>query len=585
LATERSVVRRAGVTALLVGTVLSLITRGEMILSADFSMALSWQLGLLFVVPYSVSTWSSVAAASRQHALDEARAHLHGPLVEDMDRFPDENPNPVMRVALSGELMYANPACRSLVGAMQLTVGAPLPAVLLADLRAAAKAGSTVEARDGGRTFSLLPVHVSAFDFMNIYGTDITAARAVARFPDENPNPVMRVDADGSLAYANTASATIVASFGVEVGDALPAELIDRLRLTDSGGFTEPIEVQGGGRTYALKPVQVEGFGFTNIYGTDVTAVRALDKFPDQNPNVVMRMTRGGRLTYANPASERVRRAIGATVGEELPEGFCNQVQRMVESRTSEPIEIDAEGHIYELLVVSVYEFDSINLYGTDVTAARAIERLAKENERLLLNILPASIAERLRSGEDIIADRFDELTVLFADCVGFTAMSSHLPPTEVVQQLNGVFSIFDRLADKYGLEKIKTIGDAYMVVGGLTPGRDHPERVAAMGLDMLAEIAAVREAMPTALDVRVGMHVGPAVAGVIGLKKFMYDVWGDTVNIASRMESLGSPGRIQVTESTYQRLKHAFAFESRGTVEVKGIGPAQAYFISGRLG
>ncbi|MEO6060132.1 MAG: adenylate/guanylate cyclase domain-containing protein [Candidatus Limnocylindria bacterium] len=586
LATERSVVRRASVTALLVGTILSLITRGEMILSADFSMALSWQLGLLFVVPYSVSTWSSVAAASRQRALDEASAHLHGPLVEDMDRFPDENPNPVMRVAVrGGELMYANPACQSLVGAMQLTVGAPLPAALLADLRAAAKAGSTVEVRDQSRTFSLLPVLVPAFDFMNVYGTDITAALAVARFPDQNPNPVLRVDEQGSLIYANAASATIVEAFGVQIGQALPAELVDRLRLAQSGQLSEPIEIQGGGRTYALKPVQVEGFGFTNIYGTDVTAMRALDKFPDQNPNVVMRMTRGGRLTYANPASELVRRAIGATVGEELPEDFCDQVQRMVEATTPEPIEIDAEGHIYELLVVSVYEFDSINLYGTDVTAARAIERLAKENERLLLNILPASIVERLRSGEDVIADRFDELTVLFADCVGFTAMSSHLPPSEVVQQLNGVFSIFDRLADKYDLEKIKTIGDAYMVVGGLTPSGDHPERVAAMGLEMLDEIAAMRAAMPTALDVRVGMHVGPAVAGVIGLKKFMYDVWGDTVNIASRMESLGSPGRIQVTESTYQRLKHAFEFEPRGSIEVKGLGPTQTYFITGRLG
>ncbi len=584
MATEPSVVRRASVTSLLVGTLLSLITRGEMILSADFSMALTWQLGLLFLVPYSVSTWSSVAAARRQRALDEARAHLHGPKVEEMDRFPDENPNPVMRVALSGELLYANPACQSLVGAMQLTVGARLPAALLADLRAAATAGSTVEARDGGRTFSLLPVRVPAFDFMNVYGTDVTAARAVARFPDQNPAPVLRMDEQGILIYANAASATIVESFGAQIGLGLPAELVDRLLQACSGALTEPIEVQGSGRTYALKPVQVEGFGFINIYGTDVTAMRALDKFPDQNPNVVMRMTRGGRLTYANPASELVRRAIGAAVGEDLPEDFCDRVQRMVESESPEPIEIEAEGHVYELLVVSVYEFDSINLYGTDVTAARAIERLAKENERLLLNILPASIAERLRGGEDVIADRFDELTVLFADCVGFTAMSSHLPPSEVVQQLNGVFSIFDRLADAYDLEKIKTIGDAYMVVGGLTPGGDHPERVAAMGLDMLTEIARMREVSPTALNVRVGMHVGPAVAGVIGLKKFMYDVWGDTVNIASRMESLGSPGRIQVTESTYQRLNHAFEFEPRGPIEVKGLGPTETYFITGRV-
>ncbi|MEX0626178.1 MAG: adenylate/guanylate cyclase domain-containing protein, partial [Chloroflexota bacterium] len=500
-----------------------------------------------------------------------------------INRFPNQNPNPVMRVSRDGELTYANLASAPIMSGQALTVGEPLAADLLRDLRQAADAGGKVEVRSRTQTFALFPVHVPEFDFMNVYGTDVTAVKVVAKFPDQNPNPVLRMDERGTLIYANAASSGIVNATGVAIGEPIPAEVADPLRRARAGNLADPIEVQYEGRTYTLKPVLIEEFGFTNIYGTDVTATKAIDKFPDQNPNPVLRMTRDGRLTYANSASALVRKALRTDVGDDLPREFCDQIQQMLEADAGGTMEVEADGRIYELLVVSVYEFDSINLYGTDVTAARQIERLARENERLLLNILPASIAERLRGGETVIADRFDELTVLFADCVGFTEMSSRLPPAELVDKLNQVFSAFDSLADQHGLEKIKTIGDAYMVAGGLLPGGDHPERVAAMGLEMLNEVARLRASSFPGLEVRIGMHVGPAVAGVIGLKKFIYDVWGDTVNVASRMETLGEPGRIQVAESTYRRLRHAFKFEPRGTIEVKGLGPTATYYVIGR--
>jgi adenylate cyclase len=238
-------------------------------------------------------------------------------------------------------------------------------------------------------------------------------------------------------------------------------------------------------------------------------------------------------------------------------------------------IEVESDGRLFSLKVVSLYEFDSINVYGTDITAAREVERL-------LLNILPQSIADRLRGGERLIADRFDEMAVLFADVVNFTPFAQAHPPGEVVQVLNDVFSIFDTLADEYGLEKIKTIGDAYMVVGGIQQDADGPERVARMGLEMIQRLHAFRTDHGDELQIRVGMHVGPAIGGVIGLKKFIYDVWGDTVNTASRMESHGLPGRLQVTESARRRLEHAFTFESRGVVEVKGHGPMRTFFVIG---
>nr|MBA2373414.1 adenylate/guanylate cyclase domain-containing protein [Chloroflexota bacterium] len=248
-------------------------------------------------------------------------------------------------------------------------------------------------------------------------------------------------------------------------------------------------------------------------------------------------------------------------------------------------VEVEASGRTYALLPVDVPEFGFVNVYGTDVTATLAHERLARENERLLLNILPEPIARRLRDGEPLIADRFDDVTLLFADIVEFTRLSATLSPTELVGVLNEIFSVFDQIVERYGLEKVKTIGDAYMVVGGMTVRwDDHTTRVAAMALDLTEAMGRIEVATRLGFSFRLGIHCGPVVAGVIGTKKFIYDVWGDTVNMASRMESHGVPGRIQVSHAVRERLSGAFQLESRGLIEVKGKGPTPTYFLVDRL-
>jgi len=204
--------------------------------------------------------------------------------------------------------------------------------------------------------------------------------------------------------------------------------------------------------------------------------------------------------------------------------------------------------------------------------------------ERLLLNILPAPIAERLKHDEGTLADGFAEVTILFADIVGFTQLSARIEPDELVALLNRVFSEFDALAEKHDLEKIKTIGDCYMVAGGLPePHADHAAAVAEMALDMRDAIAGLEPPGGGRLDIRVGLNTGPVVAGVIGRKKFIYDLWGDAVNTASRMESHGKPSAIHVTESTHAALADRYLFEDRGTIEVKGKGPMHTYFLTGR--
>lgn len=216
-------------------------------------------------------------------------------------------------------------------------------------------------------------------------------------------------------------------------------------------------------------------------------------------------------------------------------------------------------------------------------TAETYLHLEREKSEKLLLNILPASIVEKLRETPDTIAERFEECTILFSDIVGFTEMSSRMSAVEVVRLLNRIFSEFDDLADKHSLEKIKTIGDAYMVVGGLPePNQSHAENVARFALDMLFVVQKYREQEGFPLEIRIGMASGDAVAGVIGKKKFVYDLWGRSVNTASRMESSGLPGRVQVTESTYALLKEKFQFEDRGAIELKGMGQVNSYILLG---
>jgi class 3 adenylate cyclase/CheY-like chemotaxis protein len=215
------------------------------------------------------------------------------------------------------------------------------------------------------------------------------------------------------------------------------------------------------------------------------------------------------------------------------------------------------------------------------------LQRLKEEQEKseqLLLNILPAPIASRLKQGGGIIADSFDEVTVLFADLVDFTRLSSDMMPTALVMLLNGVFSAFDQLAEKHGLEKIKTIGDEYMVVSGVpTPRPDHVEAVADMALDMQAAMDQFRIDGDKLLRIRIGIHTGPVVAGVIGQQKFSYDLWGNTVNTASRMTSHGVTDYTQVTQAVYERLASKYVFEERGVIQVKSKGKMNTYFLIGK--
>lgn len=228
-------------------------------------------------------------------------------------------------------------------------------------------------------------------------------------------------------------------------------------------------------------------------------------------------------------------------------------------------------------LIVYLYE----RLSRAEFEARAQLRDEQTRSQRLLLNILPPSVAQRLLMEHRTIADSFAEVSVLFADLVGFTRLSTTMPPTDLVDLLNQIFSRFDQLAEDYGLEKIKTIGDAYMAVAGMPElRRDHGAAAANLALAMQAAMQSLNQTHGLDIDLRIGIHTGPVVAGVIGLKKFAYDLWGDTVNVASRMESHSLPGKIQVSQSTYDCLKTTHILVPRGWIDIKGRGSMQTYWL-----
>ena len=258
------------------------------------------------------------------------------------------------------------------------------------------------------------------------------------------------------------------------------------------------------------------------------------------------------------------------------PEHKLRALRAGAKDFVSKPFDLaEVLARVYNMIEVRLLHLETKRLYD-EVVAEK------KVSERLLLNVLPRSIAERLKSDHAVIADSFPDVTVLFADIVDFTKLSEDMSPERLVALLNAIFALFDTIADHRGLEKVKTIGDAYMAVAGLpTQVNDHAVRAAHMALDMIEVLNRFNQENGCLLQVRIGIHTGAVVAGVIGKRKFIYDLWGDAVNIASRMESQGVAGRVQVTEATRKKLSEPFLLEERGVVEIKGKGEMQTWFLS----
>jgi adenylate cyclase len=259
-------------------------------------------------------------------------------------------------------------------------------------------------------------------------------------------------------------------------------------------------------------------------------------------------------------------------------------LQPSLEITSNLPVSVIGAFFLANIVAATGVSFFALNYFvGQKDEALALLDQERGKSDRLLLNVLPREIAEQLKERDQIIATKHPEVTVLFADVVGFTNISEHMQPDQVVVMLNDVFSYFDSLADRYGVEKIRTMGDAYMVASGVpAPRSDHAQVLAHLALDMFRYEPSPSTHSPVPLEFRVGISSGPAVAGVIGRAKFQYDVWGVTVNTASRMEAHGVPGRIQMSAATHDRLNGQFVCEPRGLIDIKGMGSMETWFLVG---
>ncbi|MFW5763704.1 MAG: adenylate/guanylate cyclase domain-containing protein [Coleofasciculus sp.] len=311
-------------------------------------------------------------------------------------------------------------------------------------------------------------------------------------------------------------------------------------------------------------------------------------------------------LIYVNPAFERITGYSDAEVlgyncrflqGKDTSQPAVDQLRAAIKAGENCTVTLlnyrkDGTPFWNELTLSPIYD-DGNNLthfvgiqsdISDRIKAEQALRLEQEKSERLLLNILPKPIVDQLKQFEGSLAQQFTEATILFADIVGFTQLSAQMSPLELLNLLNQIFSVFDKLAEKHGIEKIKTIGDAYMAVAGLPVANDHhAEAIAQMALDMQQAIQQFKTPQGEPFQIRIGINTGLVVAGVIGIKKFSYDLWGDAVNVASRMESSGLPGKIQVTAATKERLQDKYIFEQRGVIAVKGKGEMINYWLVGK--
>ncbi|MEC7984150.1 MAG: adenylate/guanylate cyclase domain-containing protein [Myxococcota bacterium] len=292
-------------------------------------------------------------------------------------KFPDQNPNPVLKTDSNGIFLYANAAGKEILTTWGIAIGDQAPAKVVDWARNPSR--DALEMPVGNKTFSFHIVPVPEFDFVNIYGTDVTAMKAITKFPDQNPNPVLKTDSNGIFLYANAAGKEILRAWSIFIGESAPSDMVERTKNPSDDALEMPV----GNKTFSFHIVPVPEFDFVNIYGTDVTAMKAITKFPDQNPNPVLKTNMQGIFLYANAAGKNILTTWGIAIGEQAPAPVVERAQNPSE----DALEIPVGNKTFSLYIVPVPEFDFVNIYGTDVTAMKAITKFPDQNPNPVLKI------------------------------------------------------------------------------------------------------------------------------------------------------------------------------------------------------
>ena len=478
-------------------------------------------------------------------------------LLKILEKFPDENPNPVVRFSGDGILLYSNKGSEEIIKAWDISVG-DKAATDIMDKLMPAKNGRTEQNFEISvikKTFLLKAVYVEELDCINVYGSDITARKVINKFPDQNPNPVMRVSKEGVLDYYNNASTRIVNHFKMGTGKIVPEPLIELVGKTVLTGKMTRSEIAAEHNTYSIDLIPVDQFGFIIIYATDITAHKVVDKFPDENPNPVMRFTNQFQLQYYNEASDYIIESWGTQLNHQIPDDMVSELKNA--TRNNYRLEKIIGNRTYYFSIVEIPEFDFFLMYRTDVTESKAKEMILGK----LSKYFSPQVYDSIFTGElDVnINTTRKNLTIFFSDIKGFTTITEKLEPETLTELITDYLTEMTNIAIDHGGTVDKYIGDAIMIFFGdpTTKGvKDDAVTCVRMAMKMKERLRSIRRkwrsfGIAEGLDIRIGIHTDVCTVGNFGSEdRLDYTVIGNGVNLASRLETNSNPNqRIPINE------------------------------------
>ena len=500
------------------------------------------------------------------------------PFIKAELRAAERNPYPVFGIDTEGVLVFFNTASRDIIHFWGIQIESQLPKDVLSVLRKNLYKKAKIQI--GSKTYLFRVSDSKDKQLTFIYGTDITEQLLIEKFPEQNPNPILRTDLSGRLKYANQAASFILKSWKTKIGEFVPDSLIFNRQDSES----VLVSVDCGSRSFSFSVVPVPELDCTNIYGTDVTAVRALTKFPDQNPNPVLRCDLNGILLYANCAAEFISNEWQISKGDLIPK----QISERFDNKFSKEIEIEVGSRVYKFNIVIVSAFKFVNIYGTDVTAS-------KDNEIILTKLakyFSPQVYNSIFSGdlEVAITTKRKRLTVFFSDIKGFSTITEQLEPEALTELITDYLTAMTMIAVKYGGTVDKYIGDAIMVFFGDPNSLGIKEDALAcvrMALEMKEKMYEIQKGwrekgISQPMDIRIGIHSDICTVGNFGSHdRLDYTTIGNGVNLASRLESNAKPNQILISEDTHMLICDVIECNELGPIAVKNIShPVNSYEV-----
>ena len=509
-------------------------------------------------------------------------------LVKILQRFPDKNPNPVLRFSKGGRLIYSNNPSKRIKESLRLSKNKIPKAKFYECIQKAIKNEEhSFEFIAGKSIYNLKAVYIKELDCINIYGTEVTAKKVIDKFPDKNPNPVIRVDKKGIIIYYNSASSEIIKAHKLKLNKMASNEMIQSIGQTLLSNKSTINELKAGKETFLLTYVPINEFDSIIIYGTNITANKLITKFPDQNPNPVMRVSSNGTLKYFNKASKYIIKTWKIVENEILPKLIIDNLFSG-EKNNIDGIELPVGSKIYLFNIVKLEELSIYLLYGTDITDSKDKEMILSK----LSKYFSPQVYKSIFTGKlDVnINTNRKNLTVFFSDIKGFTTITEILEPEKLTEVITFYLTEMTNIAHEYGGTVDKYIGDAIMIFFG-DPNTNGVESDAincvSMALKMQKRLIQIRKkwqmlGITQSLEVRMGIHTDVCTVGNFGSNdRLDYTVLGNGVNLASRLESLADPNQILISENTFNIIKKIIRCEYQNEIVVKGKShPIKTYQV-----